>query len=90
MLEGDHVLSDPDGVHATRLGLACHRGEELRRGERIGRGQPDVEVHRCYLAAGVVIRNTGCSGAMRRSSSSDESAETPSKNFPTSNFQRRR
>ncbi len=45
VLEGDDVLADPDAVHAAPLGLTRHRGQELRRGERIGGRQPDVEVH---------------------------------------------
>ena len=45
VLEGHHVLAHPDAVHGTRLGLARHRGEELRRGEGVGGRQPDVEVH---------------------------------------------
>jgi hypothetical protein len=38
--------------------------------------------------AGVWMRNTGCLGAMRRTSSSDDVALTPSKNTPTSAFHR--
>jgi hypothetical protein len=34
------------------------------------------------------IRNTGCRGAIRRNSCSSESAPTPPKKTPTSNFQR--
>ena len=44
---------------------------------------------RAYGRAGP-MRKTGWSGAMRRSSSSEESGPTPPKNTPTSNFQRSR
>src|SRR5262245_63708196 len=87
-----HVLVERRGADPQLAGHRAH-GEaagpvpledEPRRGHHLVR-----PAHR-YAAAGPAgsRRNTGWRGAMAASSSSDESAETPSKNTPTSSFQR--
>src|SRR5690606_23683943 len=82
-----------DGLTSRRQG---QRGSDSDRGDsdrggggREGWGQGGgVRGGRGQLVN--VIRKTGWSGAMRRSSSSEESGPTPLKNTPTSAFQRLR
>ena len=66
------------------------RAERQLRGEGGGRRQQRTYRHNHCACGHPESRNTGWSGAMRRSSSSLESGPTPPKKAPTSHFQRSR
>ena len=66
------------------------RAERQLRGDGGGRQQQGSYRHNGRACGHSESRNTGWSGAMRRSSSSLESGPTPPKNAPTSHFQRSR
>ena len=85
--------AEPDERGADReqdLGAGAATGMEASHGRR----DHDADLHRHTEREKAVvhepIRKTGWSGAMRAKSSGGESGPTPSKNWPTSHFQRRR
>ena len=84
---GDGPLDGPGEGSATG---GPSRGRSCRGGPgRPGPG-PGPDAGTPGRQASIVTRKTGWSGAMRRSSSSDESGPTPPKKTPTSAFQRLR